>query len=111
MPCRTGHCLLAIALAALASVSYAQTPADEGTAPVLSTTTWTSNQGTNAQTKARNCSVFPLREGIYPLFYLERGFAYMSVEGAKITPMDLKLQVDSNAPLDGGFIEPTAEVV
>ena len=110
MPCRTARCFVAIALVALATMATAQTPADEATAPVLSTTTWTSDQGTNAQTRSRNCSVYPLRTGMYPFFYLERGFASMSIEGAKITPLDLTLQVDSNASMDGGF-EPTPKVI
>ena len=111
MPCRTASCFLVVALAALATVAHAQTPPDEGAAPVLSTTTWTSNQGTNSQTRARNCAVFPLKAGIYPLFYLEYDFAFMSIEGAKIVPLGVKLQVDSNASLDGGFPEPTPEIV
>lgn len=111
MPCRTARCFLAVALAALATVGYAQTSPDEDTVPVLPTTSWTSNQDINAETRARNCTVFPLRAGIYPLFYLEPDAAFMSLEGAKITPLDLTLQVDSNASLDGGFPEPTEKVV
>jgi hypothetical protein len=111
MPSRTARCSLAVALAALATVAYAQTPADEATAPLLTTTTWTSDQDTNAQTKARNCSVFPLKTGIYPFFYLERGYESMSIEGAKVTPLGVTLQVDANASLDGGFPEPTPKVV
>jgi hypothetical protein len=111
MPCRNARCVLAIALAALATAASAQAQPDEATPPVLTTTTWTSDQGTNAQTHARNCSVFPLKTGIYPLFYLERGYASMSVEGAPVTPLGATLQVDSNAPLDGGFPEPTSKVV
>lgn len=111
MPCRTARCFLAIALAALATVASAQTPSAEGAAPALSTTTWTSNEGTDAQTRARNCAVFPLREGIYPLFYLEPDFASMSIEGAQVIPLAGTLQVDSNASLDGGFPGPTEKVV
>ena len=111
MPCRTARSFLAIAFAALATVGYAQTPPEEATTPEVSTTTWTSNQGTDDQRHVRNCSVFPLRAGIYPLFYLERGYASMSIEGSDIPALDLKLQVDSNASLDGGFPEPTPKVV
>ena len=111
MPCRTARCFLAIALAAPATAVYAQTPPVEATAPVSTTTTWTSDQGTNAQTRARNCTVYPLRAGIYPLFYLEPDFAFMSIEGAKVMPLAVTLQVDSNASFDGGFPEPAPKVV
>ena len=111
MPCRTARCFLAVALAALATAASAQTPPDEGAASAMSTTTWTSNQDINAQTRARNCAVFPLKAGIYPLFYLEPDFASMSIEGAKVVPLAVTLQVDSNAALDGGFPEPTPEIV
>jgi len=111
MSSRAALSLFAATLTAVSTFAVAQTsPSDEATpAPVAAT--WTSNEGTNAQTHARNCSVFPLRTGLYPFFYLEPDATLMSIEGLKALAMDLRLQVDANPSLDGGVLEPSPKVI
>jgi hypothetical protein len=90
-------CLLSLTVF-LPSAALAQDAAD-ATAPE-----WVSDQATDP-TGTRTCSVYPIRRGAYPMifFYGRESDGQLSIEGARNTPMDLKLQVDANPELDGGF--------
>lgn len=101
----------ALAALALSSAAFAQAAPDGSAASAKATTTWTSDQRTDAQMHARTCSVYPLGSGIFPVFFLDRSGALMSVEGADSTPIGVTLQVDANAALDGGFPNPSEKVV
>lgn len=103
--------LIAVLTAMLPVAALAQSTPDEAGTRVAAATTWTSNPGTDKRMHTRNCSVYPLRPGLYPLFYIDRMGALMSVEGGDVTPLGLKLQVDANAALDGGFPAPSEQVV
>ncbi|WP_133478491.1 hypothetical protein [Cognatilysobacter segetis] len=103
--------LTAVSVLALPTASNAQSTAEDATASTPAPATWTSDQRTDAVTRTRNCSVYPLRTGLYPLFFLDRSGALMSIEGADATPIGVTLQVDDNAGLDGGFPEPSEAVV
>lgn len=105
---RTSLCALVAALS-LPSAAFAQSAPEATTA--AADTTWTSNPGTDAQTHSRNCSVFPLRGGLFPLFFMDSIGTLVSVEGTASTPMGVKLQVDAHPALDGGFPSPSEDVV
>jgi len=119
MSFRSASWVFALALAVTPFASLAQTPPDAVAAPAATeapaaaapvAATWTSNTSKDAQ-HVRNCSVFPLRTGVYPFFFLERGAALMSLEGADVMPMELKFQVDANPALDGGVLETPQKTV
>lgn len=100
-----------LAALALPAAAFAQATPDGAAAPARAATTWVSAQSTDAQTHTRNCSVYPLGTGLFPMFFLDRSGALLSVQGTDTTPIGLKLQVDANAALDGGFPDPSEEVV
>ncbi|MGY4515763.1 hypothetical protein ACVWWW_001331 [Lysobacter sp. HA18] len=106
-----------VALTALPCIALAQTTPDEPAPPDASAAAapvsvkWTSDPSHDDSRHIRNCSVFPLKPGLYPMFYLERRLALMSVEGMDVMPLDLKLQVDSNPALDGGVLETPQKTV
>jgi len=104
---RTSLCALVAALS-LPSAALAQSAPEATTAAAA--TTWTSNPSTDAQS-SRNCSVFPLGSGLFPVFFLDRMGALLSIEGTTSTPMGVKLQVDAHPALDGGFPSPSEDVV
>ena len=111
MPSRAASLLFAATLTGVSTFAVAQTSTNDEATPAPVVATWTSDQGTNAQTHARNCSVFPLTPGLYPFFYLEADATLMSIEGQTALLMDLRLQVDANASLDGGLMEPSPKVI
>ncbi|GAB1595615.1 hypothetical protein [Lysobacter claricitrinus] len=90
-------CLLCLT-AWLPITAFAQSDS-ESTAPK-----WVSGQATDP-TGVRTCSVYPIRQGAYPMifFYGRESDGQLSIEGSNNTSIDLTLQVDANAELDGGF--------
>jgi hypothetical protein len=100
-----------LAALTLSAAAFAQATPDGASTPAPAATTWVSHQGTYAQTHAHNCSVYPLGTGLFPMFFLDRSGALLSLEGADTTPIGVKLQVDANAALDSGFPDPSEEVV
>ena len=102
---------IVLAALTLPAAAFAQASSDGAAAPAPAATTWVSHQGTDARTHAHNCSVYPLGTGLFPIFFLDRTGALLSLEGADTTPIGVKLQVDANAALDGGFPDPSEEVV
>lgn len=74
------------------------------------TVAWASDPATDAA-GTRNCSVYPLRDGAFPMlfFYGSEGTAELSIVGARNPPMELTLQVDANPELDGGVLAMSPE--
>jgi len=95
---RFASAFLLCATLSIPTTAFAQS-APEAAAPV-----WSSGQATDP-TGTRTCSVYPVREGAFPMifFYGTESGAELSIEGSDRTPMMLTLQVDANAELDGGF--------
>lgn len=114
MSLRTFLCSVSVAIGTLSFAALAEEiPAAvlDVPASVLPSATWTSNTGNDASRHTRNCSVFPLRTGVYPFFFLERRAALMSLEGGDVMPLELKFQVDANPALDGGVLETPQKTV
>lgn len=109
---RPGFTLSLCLALAFPTAAPAQSPAGD-TAIDAAGTTWTSIPDTDARTGTRQCSVFPLRdrEGPFPMFFFYGPDVQMSVAGTDTPLMDLKLQVDANAEVDGGFLAPSPENV
>lgn len=65
---------------------------------------WVSHTSTD-KTGAHICSVYPLGVKPFPMifFYARESSGELSLEGADTMPINLTLQVDGNAVLDGGF--------
>lgn len=96
-------CLL-FATVWLPTATLAQSAPDE-TAPTWSSHTATDSEGT------RNCAVFPLRKGPFPMifFYGSESGAELAIQDAPNPPMELTLQVDAHPALDGGVFNMSAE--
>lgn len=71
---------------------------------------WSSHPATDAA-GTRNCAVFPLRKGPFPMifFYGSESGAELSIEDAPNPPMELRLQVDTHPELDGGVFTMSPE--
>ena len=95
-------CLL-FATAWLPTATLAQSAPE--TAPPWSSHTATDSEGT------RNCAVFPVRQGPFPMifFFGSESGAELTLQDARNPPMELTLQVDAHPALDGGVFNMSAE--
>ena len=84
--------------ALLPSAAFAQS------APDGAASRWTSHRGKD-KAGTHSCSVFPLGEGAYPMFFFfgRESDVQLSLEGGDGLPLDVKLKVDGNPELDGSF--------
>ena len=96
-------CLL-FATACLPTAALAQSATD-ATSP-----TWESHADTDPS-GTRNCAVFPLRNGPFPMifFYGSESGAELTLQEARNPPMELTLQVDAHPELDGGVFNMSPE--
>lgn len=96
-------CLL-LATVSLPTAALAQS------GPDATESMWISHTDTDSS-GTRNCSVYPVREGAFPMLFLygSESDASLSLEGASNPPMGLTLQVDTHPELDGGVFSMSPE--